>query len=109
MFWTFVVFVGLIGTITDIVLSRWSETNQLSWWLIAAIGYLVFMTGLGIVIRVGSADGFWLTIAVLLVVLVNIAGLAVWDTLTGRAPSALQWAGVVLAIGAVACLELGRS
>ncbi len=109
MFWFLVVCVGVIGAVADIVVSQWSRTGLLLWWSGGALGYLIFMTGLGLVIRMGMIHGFPLTIAVLLAVLVNIGVLALWDVLVGRPFSVMQGIGVVLALTAVACFELGAA
>ena len=108
MFWLLVVCVGAIGAVADIILSRWSANATTGEWLLSALAYLVFMTGLGLVIRFGAYGGHRLTIAVLLVVLVNVALLAAWDEFKAIPLSPIQWGGVVLALAAVACFELGR-
>lgn len=109
MFWILVGCMGVIGALADIILGEWSKSFSLSTWFASIPMYLVFMTGLGIVIRIGSTDGFQLTIAVLLVVLLNIAGLALWDSYRGSPLSVMQWLGVVLGLAAVACFEFGRA
>src|SRR3989344_5267953 len=111
MFWLLVVVMGILGALADIAVGQWSKTNAHGWWALGAVGYLVFMTGLGVILRVGmSQGGVTLTIAVVLVVLVNIAGLAMWDSFYARVPlTAIQWAGIVLALAAVACFESGRA
>ena len=109
LLWILVICVGLIGAIADVMVSYWSQTNRLSWWLGAAVGSLGFVTGLGVIIRRGMSDGYTLTIALVLVVLCNLALVVVWDVYSsGTSPTVLQWVGVVLALGAVVCLELGR-
>jgi hypothetical protein len=109
MFWILVVLVGLSGAVADVILQQWSRTQLLAPWLYSAAGYLVFMTGLGLVIRFGEMGKFPLTIAVLLVVVVNIASLAIWDSYKGVSFPAMQWVGMILCVAGVACLEFGRA
>ncbi len=109
MFWPLVILVGFLGSGADIVLQGWSKNLTLNSWLVSVIPYLIFMTGLGFVIRLGETGKVPLTIAVLLVVVVNVAGLAVWDSYKGAPFSLMQWAGVLLALGAIACIEFGRA
>ena len=101
--------VGLIGGGADIILNTWAEKLSISSWVASALAYMVFMTGFGIVIRYGHADGFRLTVAVMLVLLVNIASLALWDSYHESRISLLQIVGIFLALAAVACFEFGRS
>jgi hypothetical protein len=108
-FWALVVSVGFIGAVADVTLAHWSRTNQLFWWLAGAVGFLVFMTGLGLIIRQGAPHGYTLTIALVLAVLLNVAFVAAWEVYSGGSLSPLQWVGVMLAVGAVVCLEIGRS
>jgi len=108
MFWILVVATGLIGAVADIVLSNWSRTNEFVWFLAGAVGFVVFMTGLGLIIRRGAINGHPLAIALTLTVLFNIAFVAVWEVHGGTQLSALQWVGVALAVMAVTCFELGH-
>lgn len=103
------VLVGAVGAVADIVLSYWSYTCRLQWWLGGAVMYLVFMTGLGLIIRHGMTSGYTLAVGVVVVLLVNIALVAIWDAYSGSSLSILQWLGIALAVGAMACLELGRN
>jgi len=109
MNWLFIVLVGMLGAVADVVLSYWSYTNRLQWWLGGAALYMVFMTGLGLIVRQGVVNGYSLAIGVVIVLLVNITLVTVWDAYNGVSLSALQWLGISLAIGAMACLELGRN
>jgi len=108
MNWLLIVVVGAVGAVADIVLSYWSYTHWLQWWLGSAVMYLVFMTGLGLIVRQGVINGYSLVVGVVTVLLANIALVTAWDAYNGASLSALQWLGVVLAVGAMACLELGR-
>ena len=109
MNWLFIVLVGIIGAVADIVLSYWSYTLRLQWWVGAAAMYMVFMTGLGLIVRQGVANDYSLAVGVVIVLLANITLVTVWDAYNGASLSALQWLGISLAIGAMACLELGRN
>ena len=110
MNWLLIIFVGVIGAVADVVLSYWSYTSRLQWWLGSAAMYLIFMTGLGLVVRQGAVNGYCLAVGVVIVLLVNIALVTAWDVVySGVSLSVLQWLGIVLALGAMACLELGRS
>ncbi len=109
MNWLLIVLVGVIGAVADVVLSYWSYTYRLHWWLGGAAMYLVFMTGLGLVVRQGVTNGYSLAVGVVVVLLVNIVLVTAWDVYSGASLSALQWLGIVLALGAMACLELGRN
>lgn len=102
-------FVGVIGAVADIVLSYWSYTYRLQWWLGGAAMYLIFMTGLGLVIRRGMTNGYSLAVGVVIVLVINIAVVTAWDVYNGTSLSVLQWFGIALSIGAIACLELGRN
>ncbi|MDO8590130.1 MAG: hypothetical protein Q7R69_02560 [bacterium] len=109
MFWFLVICAGFVGAVADVLISYWSQTNRLVWWLAGAAGSLGFVTGLGLIIRLGVIGGHTLTVALVLVVLVNVAFVAAWDVIYNVAgPTTLQWLGIVLALGAVVCLELGR-
>ncbi len=107
--WFLIVGTGLVGAIADVLVSYWSQTHKFQWWLTSGIVYLVFMTGLGLIVRQGIDNGYTLTVALVLVVLVNVALVAAWDIYIGTSFSVLQWVGITLAVGAVVCLELGRS
>ncbi|MBX4189433.1 hypothetical protein KW785_02455 [Candidatus Parcubacteria bacterium] len=109
MFWAFIVVVGIIGAIADIVLGKWSETNQPLWWIAGAVGFLVFMTGLGLIIRQGVSTGYTLTIALVVVILCDVLFVALWEAYKGIRLTPTQWSGLVLAVGAIVCLELGRN
>lgn len=104
-----VVLVGVVGAVADVVLSYWSYTGRLQWWVGGAVLYLIFMTGLGLIIRHGVTIGYSMAVAVVIVLLVNIALVAAWDAYSGGSISALQWLGIALAAGAMTCLELGRN
>ncbi|KKS11436.1 MAG: hypothetical protein UU67_C0073G0007 [Candidatus Daviesbacteria bacterium GW2011_GWB1_41_5] len=109
MNWLLIVFVGAIGAVADVVLSYWSYTHKLQWWLGGAVLYLIFMSGLGLIVRQGVVNGYSLAVGVVVVLLVNIVLVAAWDVHSGASLSVLQWFGIVLALGAMACLELGRN
>jgi len=109
MFWLLVVGVGIMGAVADVILSQWSENGSSLWWVGGAIGYLVFMTGLGIIIRMGTVAGFPLTIAVVLVLLTNVATLMAWDVFYVGTPfSVIQLLGIALALASVVSFEFGR-
>jgi hypothetical protein len=109
MFWLMVIATGLLGAVADIVLSRWSATGNTSDWVASAASYLVFMTMLGLVVRVGAFEGYRLTIAVVLALVVNVAALSLWDSWQRSSFSAMEVVGIVLALGAAACFELSRA
>lgn len=109
IFWLSAFAVGVVGAFADVILGRWSDQATLSAWLMSVLAYLVFMTGLGWVIRYGSLNGFRLTVAVILVLVVNVAALALWDSYKTTSFSTFQIIGVVLALAAIACFELGRA
>jgi drug/metabolite transporter (DMT)-like permease len=109
-FWSCIMTVGLIGALADLAVNKWSQTWSVQWWAAGACGYLLFMTGFGLVLRVGAGHGYPLTVAVVLMLLINIGFVAGWDVLLlGTSLTAYQWFGVLLATGAVACFELGAS
>jgi len=98
------------GNIADVMLNEWSKTSSASWWFTTALMYILFMSLFGLVIRQGSTQGYPLTIAVVLVLLLNIGSVLGWDVLRlGTSISTLQWVGIFLAIGAFASFEFGRS
>ena len=108
-FWILVGLLGLFGALADVVLNQWSKTLSLNWWLAAATLFLVFMTGFGIAMRLGETRGLSLTAVVLVVLLANISGVAVWDLLVGGTRfTTTQWIGAVLAVAAMVCFELGK-
>ncbi len=107
-FWLAVIVVGLVGAVADVAINQWSLTDKLRWWVVGAGGYLLFMTALGLTLKAGMVHGYPLTIALVLVLLANIAFVAGWDVIfLGTSLGFYQWLGILLAIGAVACFELG--
>lgn len=109
LFWIIVVSLGLEGAIADVALNQWSKTYSLYWYVVSTLLYLVFMTGFGVSMQLGMVRGYSLTIAVVLVLLVSIVGVALWDlTIGGTRLTATQWLGVTLATVAMICFELGR-
>ncbi len=108
-FWILVVSVGLFGAVTDVVLNQWSKTLSLNWFVLSAVMFIAFMIGLGTTMRLGATREYSMTIALLLVLLVNVAGVGVWDVLFGGAHFTLQQKlGGILAILAIICFELGK-
>ena len=108
-FWILVALTGLLGALADVVINQWSRTLFSYWYFMSAGLYVVFMTGFGLSMRFGEAHGYSLTIVVLVVLLANIAGVALWDLVVGGSRfTPLQWLGVSLAVAAMLCFELGR-
>ncbi|KKW11238.1 MAG: hypothetical protein UY50_C0018G0006 [Parcubacteria group bacterium GW2011_GWA2_49_9] len=108
LFWVFVSCLGIFGAMGDIVLNQWSKNFSLRWWLMSAVLFVAFMTGFGIAMRLGAARGYSLTLAVLIVFLVNIMAVGVWDLYGGARFTPKQWLGAVFAIGAIMCFETTR-
>lgn len=106
--WLLVLATGFVGAIADIIVNNWSRTNKHGWWILAGLSYLFFMTGLGLIVRKGITGGYSLTVSLIIVVLVNVVFVAMWDIYCGTQVSTWQWIGVILALVAVVCFELGR-
>lgn len=108
-FWIWVVLLGLFAALADVSLNQWSKTLSLNWFVVSAVLFIAFMTGFGVAMRLGAARGYSLTLVVLVVLLLNIAGVGGWDVLIGGTRfTSLQVLGVALAIGAILCFELGK-
>ena len=107
--WLNIASVGLVGAIADIMVNYWSQTHRFQWWLASALVYLVFMTGLGLIVRQGMNNGYTLTVALVLVLLINVIVVAAWDVYRDSSFSALQWLGIIFALGAIVSFELGRN
>jgi hypothetical protein len=102
-----VLLLGILGAISDLILNCWAKNQRLSWLLAAYGAWLVVATLLGILLRWGY---FNFGSAVVLFVLVNCAVVLLIDYkyfLTRL--SVWSCAGIVLAIAAVVCMEIGRS
>lgn len=107
--WISAALIGLLGAVVDVFLYRWSKTFALSWWCYSAVLILVFITSLGYLMRIAPARGFSMTGLVIVVLLVNIAGCAVWDVFVSATRfSNLQWAAVVLGTASLILFEAGR-
>jgi hypothetical protein len=99
--------VGALGAISDAILNQWARTSGLSWLLSAFASWLVVATLLGIILRLGY---FSFGAAVVLFLMVNSVGALALDYLLFRARLTVWgWAGIALAVVAMACIELGRS
>jgi drug/metabolite transporter (DMT)-like permease len=98
---------GVLGAVSDAVLNQWARTNRLPWLLSAYAAWLVVATLLGFVLR---WQYFSFASAVVLFLVVNSAGVVVIDIafFSGRM-TAWQWGGIVLAVAAVCCIEVGRT
>lgn len=108
-FWVIVFLLGLIAAPADAALNHWGKVLSLPWWIISSILWLIFMTGFGLAMRFGAGRGYSLTVAVMVVLLVNIAAVALWDMVVGGSRfTLLQWFGALLAIAAILCFELGK-
>lgn len=108
-FWILVVLTGLLGALADVVVNHWSRTLSPYWYVMSAGLYIVFMTGFGLSMRFGKVRGYSLTAVVLVVLLANIAGVALRDLVVGGDQfTPLQWLGVSLAVAAVLSFEFGR-
>jgi hypothetical protein len=98
--------VGVLGAVSDVILNQWARTGRLSWLLGAYASWIIVATLLGVILRSGY---FGFGVAVVLFLLANTLA-ALWldyQFFAGRL-SGLSWLGMVLAIAAMACLELGR-
>jgi drug/metabolite transporter (DMT)-like permease len=106
-FYILVAILGFFGAIADICVDQWISRNMdFRWWTLSAILFLLFMTGLGYCIRFGSTRGYTLGTVVIIVLLANITGVLIWDIVAkGVRPGLVQIIGIVLAVGAVICLE----
>lgn len=108
-FWVLVIFMGLFGALADVSLNQWSKILSPRWWIISSILFLVFMTGFGLAMRLGATRGYSLTIAVVIVLLLDIVAVGIWDFVVGGTWfTPTQWFGVALAILAMLCFELGK-
>lgn len=108
MFWILVVIVGVCGAIADILIEAWSRNMTFPAWLVAVVPHLVFLTGLGGILYLGKQGKLPLTVAVILVVVINITIIATRDISRGEPFPLLQRAGVLFCLVGVVCIELGR-
>jgi hypothetical protein len=109
LFWVFVVVVGIVGAVADITLNSWSKTLSLQSFTLSAVLFIAFMVGLGITMRLGATRGYSVTLALLLVVLANVAGVACWDIFNqGTRFTSLQWLGALMTMVAIICFEFGK-
>ena len=109
LFWFLIFAGGLLGALGDIGIAQWGKTYSTMWWVVSAVGYLAFMTSLGLAVRFGLNRGYPLTIALLMLLLVNVVLVAIWDvTVSGTSITFYQFVGILLAIAAVFCFELGK-
>ena len=108
MYWLLVVLVGGVAAINDITINNWGEKLSLRWWLVSAAVILVFMTGYGLAMKLGAERRASLSVVVITVLVINIAGVTLWTHFTGTKLTGLQWLGVAMALAAVALLEFGK-
>ncbi len=110
LFWLNVATIGLFGAYADIRLNRWSDKlSSASLWATAAVYFLVFMTWFGLTMHWAAVRGNSLTFSVLVVLMSNIMGVAIWDLIkNGTRFNSWQWIGAGLAIGVILCFELGK-
>ena len=97
---------GLLGAVSDVILNQWARTGRSAWLVAAWIAWIVVATLLGIILRNGY---FGFGAAVVLFLLVNSGGALLLDRIlfSGKL-TPLGWAGVGLALAAIACIEIGR-
>jgi hypothetical protein len=109
IFWILITCVGLIGAISDIVLNQWSKSLFIGWWAGAAVLFLAFMTAFGLSMRFGLSQGYSLTMVVVVVLVANIAGVAIWEIFALESRfSSIQWLGIAFAVSAIIFFELGK-
>ena len=97
---------GLLGAASDALLNQWARTGRWPWLLTAYGAWLVVATLLGLILRWGY---FGFGAAVVLFLLVNsLAALVLDRALFAGKLTPWGWVGVVLAVAAIVCIELGR-
>jgi drug/metabolite transporter (DMT)-like permease len=106
IFFILAAFLGLLGAVGDICVEKWilKDMNP-TWWTISACLFLMFMTGLGYCIRLGTAKGYSLATIVIIVILMNILGVLAWDSIKGEPITYTKILGILLAVAAIICLE----
>lgn len=101
-----VVLAGLLGAVSDVVLNQWARTGKTGWLIAAYACWLIVATVVGLILR---ADYFGFGAAIVLFLLVNSMGALILDrALYGSRLSGLSSLGIVLAIIAMICIEMGR-
>ncbi len=100
-----VICLGVFGAFSDICLSLWAQRMTFGWWTISAILFLIFMSGLGLVMRHAPKE-YSLTMIVVIVLLSNVLGVWIWDLIKGIQITTMQGLGVVFAIAAIICFEI---
>ena len=97
---------GMLGATSDVILNQWARTGRTAWLLASWVAWIVVATLLGVILRLGY---FGFGAAVVLFLLINSGAALLFDRiLFGGKLTPLGWAGVGLALAAIACIEIGR-
>lgn len=100
------VLVGLIGALGDVTVNQWARSNQIWWWIVSCFVWVLAATIFGSVLKL---QHFTFGVAVVLALLVHSLCVLAFDYAWYKASlSRWQWLGVVCAILALCCVELGR-
>lgn len=105
-FYILAIVLGLFGAISDICVNYWIEKDRFIWWAISAVLFVIFMTGLGFCIRLGTYKGYSFSIIVVNIVIMNILGVVAWDYFQGVPLNGTKILGILFAIAAIICLEI---
>ena len=100
------VFLGLLGAISDATLNQWAKTSRSGWLLLSYALWIAVATLLGLMLKAGH---FGFGSAVVVFLLANCVAAVVLDHLWfGRKSTPLQWAGIAVAVVAMCLIEFGR-
>lgn len=98
---------GLLGAISDATLNQWAQSNRGAWLVLSYGLWIAVATLFGLILR---AEHLSFGTAVIVFLTVNSAFALALDILVfGGSLNARQGLGVLMAVGAMAMLELGRS
>jgi drug/metabolite transporter (DMT)-like permease len=101
-----VLIVGVGGAVGDVFLYHWAKGRGWPWLLASYAAWLATITILGYMLRM---ERFPFSTAIVLTMVIHTAVAVACDLLFfGQRLSRLEWAGIVLALAAVALLEFGR-
>lgn len=97
--------VGLTAAAGDLLVFRWSKTNE-SWALVASlVVWCVSLVLFGLLLR----DGRGLGVTFVWAVVMHTAIILGWDLLVTKAEwSRLEWAGILLAVVGIVLIEMGH-